>query len=348
MFMIMWTKNCFYTLLIYFLTSVNLLSQSKEGLQIEEEINYSAVKEHTKKCADTRSTGCMIVFKGEIIDEWYTDSIESADKVQIKTRSAVKSWVSLLTGILMEQGKIDLDDPVSKYIPKWKAGADSGITVRHLLTMTSGLKQRLVSEMRTGGLPVIQSADNQNAFAFSMPLTYSPGERWSYSNEGVQLLSPILEQAAGIPLYEFAEKYLFNTLDMKDTRLMIDDFGNTVTYAGATTTVSDFAKIGQLILNKGKWKGEQIISENTIKLFTTPIPQMKNYGYLWWIDEKTGSVAAMGSQDNVCVIFPDLDLIVVRMQKESYPDGNGNWMSPETINMLRTIVSGSGEITTQE
>ncbi len=327
---------------------MNLLSQSKENQQIEDEINFNVVKEHTKKCADTRSTGCLIIYKGKVIDEWYTDSVKNADKVQIKTRSAVKSWVSLLTGILMEQGKIDLDDPVVKYIPKWKAGADSGITVRHLLTMTSGLKQRLVSEMRTGGPPVIQSADNQNEFAFTMPITYSPDERWSYSNEGVQLLSPILEQAAGIPLYEFAEKYLFNKLGMKDTKLMVDDFGNTLTYAGAKTTVSDFSKIGQLILNGGEWNGEEIISENTIKLFTTPIPQMKNYGYLWWIDEETRSIAAMGSQDNVCVIFPDLDLIVVRMQKESYSDGNGNWMSPETIKMLRTIVSDSDDITTHE
>jgi hypothetical protein len=65
---------------------------------------------------------------------------------------------------------------------------------------------------------------------------------------------------------------------------------------------------------------------------------MKNYGYLWWLDPNTNSIAAMGSQDNACIIYPDLELVVVRMQKESYPDGNGNWMSPKTVQMLRYIV----------
>ncbi len=345
-----------YLLSSLFLISALILSSSEITAQIfiEEDLSSqvlnihpnvfkfgldtTAIIDHLDLCAQKRSTGCLIIYKGQLISEWYPDSLKNPLTVNIKTRSALKSWVSLIAGILYKQGKIDLNDLVSNYIPEWKAGADSGVTIKHLLTMTSGLKQRTVTAMRNGGPSVIQSADNQTEFAFSIPLTYSPGERWSYSNEGAQLLSPILERAAGIPLYKFAEKYLLKPLEMNDTQFMVDDFGNTITYAGASTTIRDFAKIGQLVLNKGKWNGKQIIPEDLIDLFTSPIPQMQNYGYLWWIDPNTNSIAAMGSQDNACIIYPDLDLVVVRMQKESYPDGNGNWMSPETVQMLRKIV----------
>ena len=325
-----------YLTFVAVLVSCSVLAQTKSSLS--SEVNFEVIEQHEQKCKDTRSTGCLVLYKGEVISEWYPDSLQNPGTEIIRTRSAVKSWISLLAGMLQDQGKLDIDDPVAKYIPEWEAGVDSGVTIRHLLTMTSGLKQRTVAAMRNGGPPVIQSAENQNEFAFSMPLEYSTGERWSYSNEGVQLLSPILERAAEMPLHEFAKKYLFEPLEMTNTELMVDDFGNTVTYAGAATTVNDFAKIGQLILNKGYWDGKQLISEEQIELFTSPINQMKNYGYLWWLDPNTNSIAAMGSQDNACIIYPDLELVVVRMQKESYPDGNGNWMSPKTVQMLRYIV----------
>jgi hypothetical protein len=67
---------------------------------------------------------------------------------------------------------------------------------------------------------------------------------------------------------------------------------------------------------------------------------MSNYGFLWWIDTKRGNFAAAGSLENVCIVFPDLNLVVARMQRDLQPDADVRYQSVETLNLLRRIVEG--------
>ena len=132
------------------------------------------------------------------------------------TMSSVKSWSGLLTGMLIADGKIKgIDQPASDFLPGWSEGEKAKVTLRHLLTMTSGLKQRL--GQGPGPDQSVGFAANKNAFVLGLPLNFPPGERWSYSNEGVQLLSPILEKAAGVPLQDYARTRLFEPLGMTNT-----------------------------------------------------------------------------------------------------------------------------------
>jgi CubicO group peptidase (beta-lactamase class C family) len=97
----------------------------------------------------------------------------------------------------------------------------------------------------------------------------------------VQLLSPIWERAAGIPLAQYARERLFAPLNMDQTRLGVDAYYNTATFGGAETTVPDFARIGQLMLNEGRWNDQQIVPASWVERSTTPTPTMRNYGFLW-------------------------------------------------------------------
>lgn len=94
------------------------------------------------------------------------------------------------------------------------------VTVRHLLTMTSGLKRRIGEKGTDASVGFV---GDKNAHIVDLPLTYEPGTRWEYGNEGVQLLSPILDKAAGVPIQDYARTRLFEPLGMRHTSLRVDE-----------------------------------------------------------------------------------------------------------------------------
>jgi CubicO group peptidase (beta-lactamase class C family) len=246
------------------------------------------------------------------------------------TTSSVKSWISLLAGMLETDGKLSLDDSVATYVPDWAAGARGGVTVRQLLTMTSGLARRSADS----SIGVVTT--NKNAFVTALPLGYSPGERWEYSNEGAQLLSPLLERAAGMRLSAFARQRLFAPLHMDHTRLHVDGAGVVWTYADAETTLRDFAKPCQLMLDGGRWNGTQVISPSWVQRSIQPIPQNPQYGWLWWL--VPGGFAARGSLDTSCYVFPELGLVVARMQAKPVSAARVRYETPALFPLLRQIV----------
>src|SRR5206468_453471 len=119
------------------------------------------------------------------------------------------------------------------------------------------------------------------AHVIALPLSWEPGTRFEYSNEGVQLLSPLLDRAAGEPIQNYARRRLFEPLGMLDTRLNVDVKGHAWTYADMKTTSRDFARIGLLMLRRGSWKGARIVPEEWIDLSTTPAtPLSRDCGLL--------------------------------------------------------------------
>jgi CubicO group peptidase (beta-lactamase class C family) len=229
-------------------------------------------------------------------------------RVPMYAMSTTKSITGLLVGMLIEDGKIEsIDEPVCNTIDEWCAGDKAQVTIRHLLSMTSGL-----ARMRTGG---VGSVGDKNPYVISLDLTYEPGTRWDYSNEGVQLLSPILDHAAGQPIQDYAHERLFRPLGMMDTRLHTDQAGHAWTHADMETTPRDLARIGLMMLNGGTWRGERIISEEWIEQSTRPSQNLnEEYGLLWWLHDDPKGFAGHGHLDTNLYIFPELETIVVRMQ----------------------------------
>ncbi|MCW9708824.1 serine hydrolase domain-containing protein [Fodinibius salsisoli] len=310
------------------------------------DLNKEALQSHLERCRRSGASGCLVAYKGYIVQQWYRPK----DYLPwIGTRSAVKSWTGLLTGILIKDGSIEsIDDPVAKYIPEWTAGAKAGVTIRHLLTMTAGLRDHTGGEITVPRVdqphdnknrhPGVVGQKNHNAYVLDLELDWPPGKHFSYSNEGVQLLSPILKRAAGMPVSQYARERLFNPLKMDSTIMLVDEYHNTVTFGGTRTTLRDFAKIGQLMLNKGNWNGHQIVSTSWVEQSTTSSPIMKNYGFLWWLDPERSNYAAAGSGDNNCIVFPDIELVVARLQRDRFNKATVKYQSTETLELIRSIV----------
>ena len=272
-------------------------------------LDTDALALHQEACRRSGADACLVAYRGQIVQEWtgpgYVDPMP--------TRSSVKSWTGLVTGALVGDGTLALDDPVARWLPEWTAGAEAGVTVRHLLTMTSGLDRR-----RDRGRAVGFEAD-QNAFVLGLPLDRPPGEAWAYSNEGVQLLGVVLERASGRPLAELFQTRLFGPAGMVSTRLTTDARGHALAYADAATTVRDFARVAQLMLQAGAWDGRQVVPADWVAASTEPVPQNGGYGFLWWLSASGGRVVSYGTRgarDTDCWVFPEAGLVVARMQAQ--------------------------------
>jgi CubicO group peptidase (beta-lactamase class C family) len=283
---------------------------------------------HQALCEKTGADACLVVYRGKIVQEWYSPRYH----LPIYAMSSTKSVTGILTGMLLDDGKIEsVDEPVCTYIPEWCTGDKGQVTLRHLLSMTSGLKN-----MREDG---VGSVSNKNAFVIDLPLTYEPGTQWAYSNEGVQLLSPILDQAAGEPIQDYARRRLFEPLGMLDTRLHLDGEGHAWTHADMETTLRDFARIGLLMHNRGKWEGQQIVSESWVAQSTIASQELApDYGLLWWLIDDPQGFSAQGYLDTDLYIFPERDLVIARMQSAPSDSSEGDYET-EAMELIKQLTN---------
>ena len=139
-------------------------------------LDARAVERHREHAQRSGAEAVLVVYKGRIVSEWYS----ARYREPIATMSSVKSWTGLLVGMLIEDGKIKgVDDPVSDYLPEWKEGAKAKVTVRHLLTMTAGLKRRWGTA--PGPDQSVGFVANRTAFVLKLP----PKSEWYVVESGV-------------------------------------------------------------------------------------------------------------------------------------------------------------------
>lgn len=192
-------------------------------------VDSSALERHRALCERSGADACLVARRSKIVQEWYSLRY----RTPIMAMSSTKSVTGLLVGMLLDDGKIpSIDTPVCAYVTQWCAGDKARVTLRHLLTMTSGLP-RMYAEG-------VGSVSDTDAFVINLALATPPGTTWAYSNEGVQLLSPILDKAAGEPIQDYARRRLFEPLGMRETRLHLDETRPRVDLCGHGDDVEGF------------------------------------------------------------------------------------------------------------
>lgn len=285
-------------------------------------------------CETTLADEVLLLHRGETIAHWQNTN---CDSLYFNTASMVKSWTGLVIGTLVDRQLISsVEDPVCRYLPEWEAGCTYQVSIKDLLTMSAGLNRR--------GARGILSKNNMNDYVRNIRLDTLPRIRFAYSNESVQLLGILIEKVSGMRAGDYFQEVLFNPLHMDSTSLMRDAGGNDVVFGGARTTVHDAAKIGQLMLDQGEYQDRQIVSAQWIADTVRPSAKASYYGYLWWLDtqSKYPNYAAMGDYGQLTVVFPHLELVLVRRQTCDKPTGkNMNWMGPQFLQMIAAVVSSS-------
>jgi CubicO group peptidase (beta-lactamase class C family) len=245
-------------------------------------------------------------------------------------RSASKSVVSLLVGIAIDRKLIaGVDEPVVKFFPEYAALKTPGwdaITLRHLLTMSSGIQW---DENRpwtdpANDEPHLGKEADPIGYVLGKPIAAAPDETWNYNGGGTDLLGNILERASGKSLNDFAREVLFEPLGITDGKWETYQNGRIAAAVGLRIRPRDAAKIGQLVLDHGAWKGRQIVPAAWIAQSVAPRFQtigyfggLAFYGYQWWLGrtlsrgEEIKWIAAVGLGGQRIFIVPDLDLVVM-------------------------------------
>ncbi len=234
--------------------------------------------------------------------------------------SVTKSFTSLLIGIAIDKGFIkDENEPVLKFFTEINAHnrlLDS-LRIKDLITMRSGFD--CGAEDGEKALSNMRKSNNWVKFVFDLPMTSRPGEKFSYCSCNFYLLGEIIYRTTKLIPHEFAKKYLFNPLQISDTKWLTNYKGMNHGWGDLFLYPADMAKIGQMVLNKGNWQGKQIISEQWIKksLQTlSKLPDDKGYGYGWWTNDKVGYYEAAGRGRQTISVIPSKNIIVTMLGGE--------------------------------
>lgn len=269
-----------------------------------------------------RMRSLLVVKDGRLVVEEYFGTSGPDDLHDV--RSVTKSVVSALTGVALARGDIgSLDDPISDYLGSLLPDLEpdkGAITIRHLLTMTSGFEWD-----ESGGAGSynewIRSGDHLG-FLLRKPFTAPPGAEFTYNSAAVHLLGVVLEQATVMQLPTLARFALFEPMGISVSRWEQLGGGYYNGGAGLDLRPRDLARFGQLFLQDGSSGGRQIIPADWIRFSTEERFDWRmhsgalrgiSYGSLWWVVPGTSEPLyfAWGYRGQYVVVVPDLQLVVV-------------------------------------
>jgi CubicO group peptidase (beta-lactamase class C family) len=266
--------------------------------------------------------GVLVVHRGYLVFEKYYQGGDADLKFEVA--SVTKSVTSALIGIAIQKGYLrDLDQTLNDFFPEALTNVDprvKTISIKNLLTMRPGFAW---SEESAWSWP--RDGDWIN-YILTIPMGYAPGEKFIYTSPAVHLLSGILTKTTRMSALDFADKYLFGPLGIRERDWLTDDQGRSTGAHGLFLRMRDAAKIGFLYLNQGYWNGRQLVpagwvADSTRRQSEGGFPEYTGYGYLWWLTTNNGYDAfyAAGYGGQYVYVVPDLDLVAVIVSKNDLP-----------------------------
>jgi CubicO group peptidase (beta-lactamase class C family) len=276
---------------------------------------------------NSQSLAYLIVQDGKIVHEQYFLG-HTQQKIS-GLFSVTKSLVGLMVGKAIEEGKIkSLEQPVGDFLPEFKQGEKAKIRVLDLLTMSSGLRW---DETYSPGSTVAQAylSDDMRPLLVGLPVQRPTGS-FAYASGDTGLLGLVLEVATGQNLSTYLEQKFWQPMEAESTALWsIDNLGKREkAFCCLTTTARDIARFGQLVLQKGAWNGQQLLSSNYVQAATNNHfgevkPNNYGYGYQFWVDNFGGQVfpSMIGILGQYVMVLPQKNAVVVRLgRKENAND----------------------------
>lgn len=306
----------------------------------EQGFSAGKLEELRQSLASRRTSGFLVIRRDRIVLEWYAEGW-SATKPHY-TASMAKAIVGgLSTAIAMNNGRLALDDPASKFIPAWRSDpAKSIITIRQLGSHTSGLEDaeedKLPHDKLTGwkGDFWKRRAPPEDPFTLSrdrVKLLFDPGSRFQYSNPGIAMLSyAVTASLKGAPesdLRTLLRERVMRPIGVPEAEwsvgygpaVNLDGFPLVPSWGGGSYTARATARVGRLMLRRGEWEGKAILKPECVDRTTTHTGLPGDCGIGWWTNAR-GSYDPLprdaffgaGAGHQVLLVVPSLELIVVR------------------------------------
>jgi len=299
----------------------------------------------------------LVVHNGRIIHERYAPGVDMTTRT--RTWSTAKSIAVTLFGMLVDQGRMQLDAPLGfDWLPRASSperDPRNAITLRHLLNMSSGLDtiDNAGREYATGsGLAYWAGASSVQG-ARRRALIREPGTNWDYENYDTLLAVYAMKLALGDEqtYREFPRRALLDKIGMRNTLVSTDRFGDFILSSQVYTNARDLARFGLLYLQQGVWNGERLLSEEWIDFVRTPAPATAErghqYGGQWWLvpddrnDVPKDAYSTSGNRGQYVVVVPSHDLVIVRRGLDYGRQGFSRWsLTREVLKAIGTPTDG--------
>jgi len=240
--------------------------------------------------------------------------------------SMAKSTISLLIGIAMEEGKISsLEDYLSNYIPEFKKPGTDTIRIKHLLAMSGGFNWKESYENPFSKTAKSYYGDNLKKLMGNLEADRTPGVTFQYSSNETQILGWLLENIYSQTLASLFQEKLWQPIGAEhDALWSLDRAGGTAkAFCCLNSNARDFARLGKLVLQNGRWNDQQIVPSEYITTATTPALWLKDskgdpvdyYGYQFWIVNHQGMKIPYfrGVLGQFIFVIPEKNAVVVRL-----------------------------------
>jgi CubicO group peptidase (beta-lactamase class C family) len=292
----------------------------------------------------------LVIHNGAILHERYARGVNS--KTRTRTWSTAKSIAGTLMGMLVDQGKLALDEPLGfDWHPQVSSGQHdprSAITLRNVLNMSSGLYpiDNNGLEYATGSGLAYWAGGSSIQGLRNAGLIREPGTYWDYENYDTLRGVYAMKLAVGEESYlEFPRRALLDKIGMRNTLLGVDRFGDFILSSQVYSNARDLGRFGLLYLQEGVWNDERLISEDWIDFIRTPAPSSAGrnrandegpgvgnfYGAQWWLvpDDRTdvpkNAYSTSGNRGQYTIVVPSHNLVIVRRGLDYGNQGFNRW-----------------------
>tara|TARA_B100000575_G_C23142070_1_gene664953 strand:+ start:2323 stop:3459 length:1137 start_codon:yes stop_codon:yes gene_type:complete len=293
-------------------------SEEKSPWSENENIIQTFSNEFEKYNNEYGTVAYLVIHQDTIIAEKYYKGYTS--KSSSNSFSMAKTLVSAMMGKAYELGYIkNLNDKVIDYIPEIKGEFADQVRVIDLATMTSGLKWDEGTSDPFSPVAKQYFVDDVEELMLNQPFIEMPGKKNHYSSGNTQLLSLLIERASGMRFGEFFKKEIWEKINPdNDAYWQVDskEKGNIKSFCCFHSNARDFARLGKLYLNNGKWNGSQIIDSLFVESSMKPfLESYDSYGIgLWLSNYKDLDISLMsGHQGQYVIMIPERSLIIVRL-----------------------------------
>ncbi|MBN2680962.1 MAG: serine hydrolase [Bacteroidales bacterium] len=287
--------------------------------------NQKTISDSTlKKIEGYNTIAFLVVQNGSLKHEKYW-GIGSENSLT-NSFSMAKSIVSLLVGIAIDEGKIQgVEQKVSDFIPEFAKGENAKLTIKDVLTMSSGLNWKESYGSPFSPTTKAYYGTNVNKLITKLKVVEEPGKVFKYLSGNTQLLAMIVEKATGKRISDYASEKIWKPIGAKNDALWSLDKkdGMEKAYCCFNSNARDFARIGQLCLKNGKWGNKQIIPKEYLEMALSPARHLKTefntevdfYGYQWWIIDYKGMKIpyARGILGQYIFVIYEKNAVVVRL-----------------------------------
>jgi CubicO group peptidase (beta-lactamase class C family) len=315
-------------------------SDAPKAWVLHQEYNSIAPTEKLTTLHQNHKTVAFLIIKNDSI--WHEQYFEGFDK-ESKTNSfsMVKTIVAASLAKAIEEGYVEsFDQKVKDFLPWLKGPYADAVTVGNLATMSSGLDWKEDYDNLFTITPRTYITRNITRVMKTLPIVDEPGKRFVYQSGSTQLLSLALTAATGEPISDLVRRYFWNPLGAQaDAVWRLDSEKRDVekSYCCFNSNARDFARFAALFKNNGVWNGKQLIDSNYVQKSITPqFENGEDYGYGWWLGKHMGKryYSMRGHNGQYAIVFPEEDVIVVRLGHEQLPDLPGERHSADYLGYM--------------